>query len=144
MRSAWRGQAGARAGRTLFEDVLRRSDVLSLHAPLTEDTLGLIGATELALMKRTTVLINAARGGLVDEAALAEALKTGRLGGAGIDVLSQEPPRDGNPLLELQQPNLIITPHIAWASRQAQELLAEDVVQNIEAFVAGRPRNLVA
>jgi len=138
------GAAAARAGRTLFEDVLRRSDVISLHVPLTEETRGLIGAKELAMMKRTALLLNTARGGLIDEAALAEALKSGRLGGAGMDMLSQEPPRDGNPLIDLRLPNLIVTPHIAWASRQAQELLAEEVIQNIEAFVAGKPRNLVS
>src|SRR5262249_10544265 len=123
---------------------LRQADVVSLHAPLTNETRGMIGAQELALMKKTALLINAARGGLVDEMALAEALKTGHLGGAGIDVLSAEPPRAGNPLLDLHLPNLIVTPHIAWASGQAQEFLAEDVVQSIEAFAAGKPRNLVS
>ncbi len=138
-----KGARTVRAGRTPFLDVLKRSDVLSLHTPITDETRGLIGKSELTLMKKTAFLINTARGGLVDEVALAEALKTGRLGGAGIDVLSKEPPRDGNPLLDLHLPNLIVTPHIAWTSRQAQELLAEEVIQNIEAFVAGKPRNLV-
>ncbi len=132
-----------RFGRTSFIDALRQSDVVSLHAPLTEKTQRLIGETELSLMKKTALLINTARGGLVDDAALADALKAGRLGGAGIDVLSREPPRDGNPLLDLHLPNLIVTPHIAWTSRQAQEVLAEEVILNIEAFVAGKPRNLV-
>ena len=95
-------------------------------------------------MKHSALLINAARGGLVDEVALAAALKEGRLGGAGIDVLSTEPPRQGNPLLDLHLPNLIVTPHIAWTSLQAQAILAEEVVKNIEAFVAGNPRNLVS
>jgi glycerate dehydrogenase len=139
-----KGAHSVRAGRALFEEVLARADVLSLHVPFTEDTRGMIGANELATMKRTAILINAARGGLVDEAALVTALRSGRLCGAGIDVLSKEPPRDGNPLLELSLPNLIVTPHIAWASRQAQEILAEDVIRNIEAFAAGRPRNLVS
>jgi glycerate dehydrogenase len=133
-----------RAGRTPFIDVLKLSDVVSLHAPLTGQTRGLMGAKELALMKKTALLINTARGGLVDDAALADALKMGRLGGAGIDVLSKEPPKEGNPLLDLHLPNLIVTPHIAWTSRQAQDLLAEEVIQNIEAFVDGRSRNLVS
>ena len=94
-------------------------------------------------MKKGAILINTARGGLVDEKALAEVLKSGRLEGAGLDVLSQEPPKDGNPLLDLKLPNLIVTPHVGWTSRQAQETLAEEVVRNIEAFVAGNPRNIV-
>lgn len=134
----------AQPGRVVFEEALRRSDIISLHAPLNEQTRNLIGAPELALMKRTALLINTARGGLVDEKALAEALRGGRLGGAGTDVLSAEPPRQGNPLLDLNLPNLIITPHIAWTSRQAQEILAEEVVKNIEAFAAGKPRNIVS
>jgi len=134
----------ARPGRVLFEEALRRSDVVSLHTPLNEQTRNLIGAPELALMKRTALLMNTARGGLVDEKALADALREGRLGGAGVDVLSVEPPRQGNPLLDLTLPNLIVTPHIAWTSRQAQEILAEDVVKNIEAFAAGKPRNIVS
>jgi len=133
-----------RPGRILFLEVLRRADVVSLHTPLTDQTRHLIGPTELALMKRSALLINAARGGLVDEQALADALRQGRLGGAGIDVLSTEPPRSGNPLLELKLPNLLVTPHIAWTSRQAQELLAEEVVKNIEAYAAGKPRNIVS
>jgi len=133
-----------RPGRTLFQEVLRRSDVVSLHTPLNDQTRNLIGPSELALMKRTALLINAARGGLVDEKALMEALREGRLGGAGVDVLSVEPPREGNPLLDLNLPNLIVTPHIAWTSRQAQEILAEEVVKNIEAFAAGKPRNIVS
>ena len=133
-----------RAGRRLFDDVLREADVVSLHAPLTEETRGLIGARELALMSRTALLINTARGDLLDEQALAEALKAGRLGGAGIDVLSQEPPMDTHPLIALHLPNLIVTPHVAWAGRQTQELLAEEVVKNMEAFMVGKSRNRVA
>jgi glycerate dehydrogenase len=133
-----------RPGRTAFEDVLRRADVLSLHAPLTPDTQGLIGKAELALMKPDALLINTARGGLVDEDALAQALQTGRLGGAGIDVLSEEPPRGRHPLLALRQPNLLVTPHVAWSSVQAQTVLADQVIRNMEAFVAGKPRNLVS
>ena len=137
-------KTGPDPSRATFEEVLRRSDVVSLHIPLNDHTRNLIGAAELALMKRSALLINTARGGVVDEAALAAALREGRLGGAGVDVLSAEPPRQGNPLLELHLPNLIITPHIAWTSRQAQEILAEEVIKNIEAFAAGKPRNLVS
>jgi glycerate dehydrogenase len=118
--------------------------VISLHTPLNDQTRNMIGAAELVLMKSTALLINTARGGLVDEKALVDALKGGRLGGAGVDVLSAEPPREGNPLLDLHLPNLIVTPHIAWTSRQAQEVLAEEVVKNIEAFSAGKPRNIVS
>jgi len=94
-------------------------------------------------MKPGALLINTARGGLVDEAALRDALRGGRIAGAGFDVLTQEPPRGGNPLLEPDVPNLILTPHTAWASREAMQALADQVIDNIEAFVAGRPRNLV-
>jgi glycerate dehydrogenase len=103
----------------------------------------LIGARELALMKPDAILINTARGGLVDEAALADALVAGRIGGAGIDVLPVEPPVNGNILLDLDLPNLIVTPHIAWASQSAMTKLAEQLTGNLEAFAAGRPRNVV-
>jgi glycerate dehydrogenase len=132
-----------RPGRTRFEDVLRTSDILSLHAPLTR-TSGIIGEQELRMMKPTAVLVNTARGGLVDEAALAKALQQGLIGGAGIDVLSSEPPRQGNPLLDLNLPNLIVTPHVAWASNEAMQTLADMLVNNIESFVAGHPKNVVA
>jgi glycerate dehydrogenase len=137
-----KGAVQVRPGRTLFEDVLRRADIVSLHCPRTPETVGLVGAPELALMKKDALLINTARGGLVDEIALAEALRSGRLGGAGVDVLSEEPPRNGSPLLTAI-PNLIVTPHVAWASEQAVTKLAEVVIGNLEAFVAGNPRNLV-
>ena len=132
-----------RSGRAAFADVLRRSDVLSLHCPLTEETKNLIGAAELSHMKRDALLINIARGGLIDDEALIAALKEGRLGGAGVDVLRVEPPREGNPLLDADLPNLIVTPHNAWASRQAMQTLADQLVDNLEAFVRGEPRNLV-
>ncbi len=132
-----------RNDRAGFQEVLRRSDVLSLHCPLTEETKNLIGADELAQMKPEAILINTARGGLIDDRALIEALKNGRLAGAGIDVLRNEPPRDGNPLLEVDLPNLIVTPHNAWASRQAMQTLADQLVDNLEAFVRGAPQNLV-
>jgi len=132
-----------RDGRTGFQEVLRLSDVLSLHCPLTEETKNLIGAEELAQMKAGAILINSARGGLIDDHALIESLKNGRLAGAGIDVLRNEPPRDGNPLLEVDLPNLIVTPHNAWASRQAMQTLADQLVDNLEAFVRGSPQNIV-
>ena len=121
--------------------VLAEADVVSLHLPLTPQTRNLIGARELALMKRDALLINTARGGLVDEQALADALRAGRIAGAGFDVLSAEPPRQGNPLLELDLPNFILTPHVAWSGRQAMQALADQLIDNVEAFVRGEPRN---
>jgi glycerate dehydrogenase len=141
---AERRDAGeTREGRTRFADTLRLSDIVSLHCPLNDQTRNLIGAAELKTMKRNALLINTARGALVDDAALIQALRSGQLAGAGIDVLREEPPRQGNPLLDLDLPNLIITPHVAWASNEAVQALADQVIDNIEAFVAGRPRNLV-
>lgn len=132
-----------REGRVAFQAVLRRSDVLSLHCPLTDETKNLIGAGELRQMKPGAILINTARGGLIDDHALLEALKNGQLAGAGVDVLRNEPPREGNPLLEVDLPNLIVTPHNAWASRQAMQTLADQLIDNLEAFVRGTPQNLV-
>lgn len=132
-----------RDGYTAFETVLREADALSLHCPLNPATRGMIGAAELELMKPTAVLVNTSRGGLVDERALADALRAGQIAGAGIDVLSQEPPRDGNPLLAPDIPNLIVTPHMAWASKEAMQALTDQVIDNIEAFVKGAPRNRV-
>ena len=132
-----------RPERRSFADVMRMSDVLSLHCPLTPETRNLIGAEELSQMKRDALVINTARGGLLDDHALLEALRAGKIGGAGIDVLRVEPPREGNPLLEAELPNLIVTPHNAWASRQAMRTLGSQLVDNLEAFVRGEPRNLV-
>lgn len=126
-----------------LDTILRDSDVITLHAPLTQHTRNMIGAAELARMRPGAILINTARGGLVDEQALAAALRTGRLGGAGFDVLTEEPPRSGNVLLDATIPNLIVTPHVAWASQEAMQILADQLVENIEAFVAGTPRNVV-
>ena len=126
-----------------FETILKESDVITLHVPLTPDTRNMIGADQLKRMKRTAILINTARGGLVDEAALAEALKNGTIAGAGFDVLIKEPPKEGNILLDPKIPNLIVTPHVAWASREAMQILADQLIDNIEAFVAGSPRNVV-
>lgn len=128
---------------TPFETVLAEADVISLHTPLTPQTRNLIGAAELARMKPTALLINTARGGLVDEQALADALKRGVIAGAGFDVLTVEPPREGNPLLDLRLPNFILTPHVAWSSREAMQALADQLIDNVEAFVRGEPRNVV-
>ncbi|MBU1395470.1 MAG: D-2-hydroxyacid dehydrogenase [Gammaproteobacteria bacterium] len=135
--------ATIREGRTPFDDVLRDADVISLHTPLTAATRHMIGTREFGLVKPSAILINTARGNLVDEAALVEALKSQRIAGAGFDVLSVEPPREGNPLLDLDLPNFILTPHVAWSSREAMQTLADQLVDNIEAFVAGTPRNVV-
>ena len=123
--------------------IIREADVITLHAPLTPETRHMIGAAELRAMKRNAILINTARGGLVDEAALADALRAGEIAGAGFDVLTKEPPTDGNPLLDPTIPNLIVTPHVAWASSEAMQGLADQLMDNVEAFVAGQPRNVV-
>jgi glycerate dehydrogenase len=128
---------------TPLAEVLAQSDVISLHLPLSAATRHMIGSEQLRQMKRTAILINTARGGLVDEQALAQALKAGLIAGAGFDVLSKEPPKEGNPLLELRLPNFILTPHIAWASDGAMQFLADQLIDNIEGFVNGRPQNLV-
>jgi glycerate dehydrogenase len=138
-----KGAAKIREGRVRFDDLLRESDVVTLHAPLSDGTRHLVGARELGLMKPTALLVNTARGLLVDEAALAEALRAGRIAGAGVDVLSNEPPREGNPLLELNVANLIVTPHVAWASKGAMQSLADQLIDNVEAFVRGEPKNIV-
>jgi len=123
--------------------LLAESDVVSLHCPLLPSTHNLIGEAELRTMKRTAILMNTARGGLVDERALVRALQEGTIAGAGFDVLTVEPPREGNPLLDLRLPNLIVTPHIAWASRGAMQFLADQLIDNIDAWEAGKPQNLV-
>ncbi len=132
-----------RPGRIPLDELLPRVDVLSLHCPLTEATRNLIGAEELALMKSDALLINTARGGIVDEAALATALREGLIGGAGMDVLSREPPVEGNTLLAADIPRLIVTPHVAWASRESRQRLVNELGLNIQAFMAGRERNRV-
>jgi glycerate dehydrogenase len=123
---------------TLFE----RSDVVSLHCPLTPATQGLVNTRRLALMKPSALLLNTGRGPLVDEAALATALGAGRIAGAGLDVLGSEPPRTDNPLLTAQ--NCCITPHIAWASRAARSRLLANAVENLRQFLAGHPQNVVS
>jgi glycerate dehydrogenase len=128
---------------TPFDVVLSTSDVISLHVPLTPETRNMIGMKELRRMKRTAILINTSRGGLVDEQALADALTQGLIGGAGFDVLTKEPPKEGNPLLDLRLQNFILTPHVAWASDGAMQFLADQLIDNIEAFAAGKPQNLL-
>ena len=132
-----------RDGYVSFDEAIRSADVVSLNCPLTPQTANMIGEAELQQMKPGAILINCGRGGLVDEAALVAALKYGQIGGAGFDVLTQEPPRDGNPLLKARLPNLIVTPHIAWASQEAANRLFDILVDNINRFVAGNPQNLV-
>jgi glycerate dehydrogenase len=129
---------------TPADKVLEESDIVSLHLPATPQTLNMIGASELAKMKRGALLINTARGGLVDENALADALRQAIIGGAGFDVLSVEPPALGNPLLAADIPNFILTPHVAWASREAMQSLADQLIDNVEAFARGSPRNIVS
>lgn len=124
-----------------LETLFRQSDVVSLHCPLTADNQKLIDAQRLALMKPTAFLINTSRGGLIDEAALAEALNTGQIAGAGLDVLSVEPPPADHPLLAAR--NCYITPHQAWATKAARERLLQTAADNIRAFLAGKPQNVV-
>jgi len=130
-------------GLTGFETLLRESDIITLHLPLTPETKNMIGARELRLMKKDSILINTGRGGLVDEEALADALTNKIIGGAGFDVLTVEPPKQGNILLDLRLPNFIVTPHVAWASLEAMQILADQLIDNIDAFAAGKPRNVV-
>ncbi len=122
--------------------VFSRSDVVTLHCPLTDETKNVVNAERLASMKASAFLINTARGPLVDEAALASALNEGRLAGAGLDVLSLEPPSSDNPLLTAR--NCIVTPHMAWATRAARSRLMDATVENLRAFLAGVPQNVVS
>ncbi len=139
-----KGAAGVRPVYTAFNEVLSRSDVITLHLPLNEHTRHLIGTAEFERMQKHALLINTARGGLVDETALLTALQSGRIAGAGFDVLAKEPPREGHALLDLNLPNFIITPHIAWSGRAAMQTLANMLIDNIEAFAAGAPINRIA
>jgi glycerate dehydrogenase len=143
VRVANRPGAERQPGRLDLAELLPQADVVSLHCPLTPATRGLIGRRELAAMKPDAVIVNTARGGLIDAAALAEALRTGRLGGAGIDVLEQEPPVEGNPLLDPAIPNLIVTPHTAWAARESRQRCLDELAANVQAFLCGQRRNRV-
>lgn len=128
---------------TPHEQVLAESDVISLHCPLMHATHNLIDLAAFRRMKRNALLINTARGGLVDEAALIQALDDGLIAGAGFDVLTVEPPRNGHPLLDVRRPNFILTPHVAWASDGAMQFLADQLIDNIELWAAGKPQHLV-
>jgi glycerate dehydrogenase len=130
-------------GRIPLNELLTQVDVLSLHTPLVEETTNLISSKELSMMKRSAYLINAARGGIVDEAALADALRRGVIAGAALDTLTIEPPSLAHPLLAADIPNLILTPHIAWASRASRQRLLDRVADNIRAFLQGKPLNRV-
>jgi glycerate dehydrogenase len=132
-----------RPGRTSFTELLAESDVVTLHCPLTDETRNMFGSEEFAMMKPNALLINTARGALIQDEALVEALQSGLIAGAGVDCLREEPPRNGSPLLDLNLPNVIVTPHVAWASDEAVQALADQVIDNIEAFVAGRARNVL-
>lgn len=125
-----------------LEELFRSSDVVSLHCPLTEETKGLINAERLSWMKPNAIVLNTGRGPLINEADLAEALRNGTIAGAGLDVLSVEPPKADNPLLAA--PNCIITPHVAWATFEARKRLLNMVADNLEYFIAGKPKNVVS
>jgi len=132
-----------RPGRSSFVEVLKQSDIVTLHCPLNEDTRDMFGREEFAMMKPNALLINTARGALIQDEALVNALKAGLIAGAAADCLREEPPRNGSPLLDLNLPNFVVTPHVAWASEEAVQALADQVIDNIEAFVAGSPRNVL-
>ncbi len=147
LRAERKAAATVRPGYTAFGDVLAQADAISLHCPLTPETTGLIGEAELQAMKPSALLINTARGGIVDEAALIRALTEGWIAGAGFDVITAEPPPAGHPMVDpalLARPNFLLTPHVAWSSRPAMQALADQLIDNIEAFSAGTPRNQVA
>lgn len=144
LQSEHKGVTTVRPGYTAFDTVLRDSDVITLHLPLRDNTRHMISTAEFELLRPGAILINTARGGLVDEAALLQALQSGRLGGAGFDVLSKEPPTEGHPLLDISLPSFILTPHVAWSGSAAMQTMADQLIDNIEAYVAGAPRNLVA
>ena len=142
--SAFKGATPMGGLYTHFDEVLARSDIISLHCPLNEQTRGMVGAPEFAKMTRQPLIINTARGGLVDEHAVGPALEAGQISGAGFDVVSVEPPPPDHPFVALsQRPDFILTPHVAWASDEAIQGLANQLVENIEMFVKGAPRHLV-
>ncbi|MFY8350228.1 D-2-hydroxyacid dehydrogenase [Pseudoalteromonas sp. SSM20] len=138
-----RKNSPVRDGRVAFEDALKRADIISIHCPLNADTENLISTNEFALMKATAVLINTARGGIVNESALANALINKKIAGAATDVLSKEPAEQNNPLIQYKGDNLLLTPHIAWASNQSISRLIKQIALNITAFQEGQMRNRV-
>ena len=133
-----------RPGYVAFEQLLAQSDIITLHCPLTADTRGLIGTKELAQMKPGAMLINTARGPLIDETAVGDALLSGHLGGVALDVLASEPPAAEHSLLQMHLPNLIITPHITWANEDGMSRLIQGILGNLNAFVQGKPINVVS
>ena len=139
-----KGSTSLRDGYVSFEQVLATSDILSLHCPLSEQTRQLIDREALSQMKPQALLINTARGGLINEGDLAEALQQGRIGGAALDVLSSEPPDTDNPLLQPGLANLLLTPHIAWASESGVHNLLQGITANLIAFSQGQPINVVS
>lgn len=142
--AARKGGSGQDASYVPWDEMLATSDIVTLHLPLTDETRGMIAMPEFRKMKRRPLLINTARGGLVDEADLVRALDEGLICGAGFDVTQGEPPAPDNPLMQAAgRPNVILTPHVAWASDEAQQSLADQLMGNIESFVAGTPVNLV-
>ena len=139
----WDRQGNGRDGRVSLDCLLAESDFISVHCLLTDQTRDLIGAAEIAQMKPGSFIINTARGGIVNEQALLDALDSGHLGGAGFDVLTQEPPPADHPML-IRRPNLIVTPHTAWLAREARQRMVAILADNARAFAAGQPRNVVA
>jgi len=135
--------AGHSAPRLPLHELLQQADIISLHCPLNDDTRHIIDTAALEMMKRDAILINTARGGLVDYPALLKSLEAAEIGGAGIDVLEDEPPPTDHPLLHADLPNLIVTPHIAWSAREARQRAIEEIANNITAFQAGEERNRV-
>ncbi|SEH28202.1 glycerate dehydrogenase [Rhizobium sp. NFR12] len=140
--AARKGSPDVAPGYTAFEEVLERADIITFHMPLTPETRDMIGIEEFRRMKRKPLVINTARGGLVNEADLVTALNEGLIGGAGFDVLTKEPPAPDNPLLAvLDRPNVIVTPHVAWASDEAMQSLWAQVIDHVENFERGAPSN---
>ena len=131
-----------RAERLPLDELLPQIDALTLHCPLNEQTRHMIGARELALLKPGALVVNTARGGLIDEQALADALRSGHLGGAATDVLSVEPPVNGNPLLQADVPRLIVPPHSAWGAVESRQRIVDQLSENAQAFHAGQPRRV--
>ena len=140
---AERAGATVRPGRVSLETLYRKADIITLHCPLTPETENLLDIDAFRKMRHDAIVINTARGGIVNEADLVQALQTGEIAAAAVDVLTCEPPVNGNPLLEVQLPNLVVTPHIAWAGRHARQRLIDELAENIRAFRAGKPRNRV-
>ncbi|MGB5259612.1 MAG: D-2-hydroxyacid dehydrogenase [Gammaproteobacteria bacterium] len=141
---AERAGATVRPGRVAFDHLLDQADVISLHCPLTPATKNLLTMEAFRKMRNDAILINTARGGIANEMDLLKAVQSGEIAGAAVDVLTTEPPVSGNPLLDVQLPNLIVTPHIAWAGRHARQRLIVELAGNIRAFLDNKPRNLVA